>query len=294
VRSATLFVIGVLLGLITLTPVSGQTATPSNAVVSGRFEVEPGRALYLHCVGSGSPTVVFESGSLSDSSVWFAVSPSIGQITRTCTYDRAGLGQSESPPPGIRTIQDSVDDLHALLAVAEIPGPYVFVGASLGGFIATLYGSQYPDDFAGLVLVDGIPPGLYDALIPLLPEASSNPFRATLTGTDPDDAERIDLLASDDLVAAAPLPPRSPTIVVVSETLENDLPGDWDRLAVAAIDSAWHRYSEAQAKALGGYLVVATGSGHSIWREQPQFVIDAVNAVVNAVRDPSTWATPVS
>jgi pimeloyl-ACP methyl ester carboxylesterase len=282
-----------LLGLVTVAPVSGQTATPTNAVVSGRFEVGPGRALFMHCVGSGSPTVVFESGSLSDSSVWFAVAPSIGQITRTCTYDRAGLGQSDPAPEGIRTIQDSVEDLHALLAETEIPGPYVLVGASLGGFIATLYASQYPDDLAGLVLVDGIPPGLYDALIPLLPEGALNPFLATLTGTDPGDAERIDILASDDLVAAAPLPPRCPAIVLVSETLENDLPGDWDRLAVAAIDSAWHRYSEAQANALGGYLVVATGSGHSIWREQPQFVIDAVTGVVDAVHDPSTWATPV-
>ena len=274
--------------------VMAQPATPETAqIVDKRYEVDPGRSLYLHCIGTGSPTVVFETGWGGDSSVWSGVAPSIAQTTRTCTYDRAGLGRSDPAPDGPRTIQDSVNDLHVLLAVAEIPGPYVLVGASLGGLIARLYASQFPDEMAGLVLVDGLAPGFLAAALMRLPAEIAVDAVEQATGTDPQDPEDIDLLASDDLAAAAALPPVVPTIVLANDTLQRDLPSDLDWQTLTIIEVTWRAYELKQAEELQGRLVIAKGSGHNIQQEQPAIVIDAVTEVVNAVRDPTSWATPI-
>jgi pimeloyl-ACP methyl ester carboxylesterase len=274
--------------------VMAQQATPQTAqIVDQRYEVDPGRSLYLRCTGTGSPTVIFETGWGGDSSVWFEVAPSIAQTTRTCTYDRAGLGRSDPAPDGPRTIQDSVNDLHVLLAVAEIPGPYVLVGASLGGLIARLYASQFPDDMAGLVLVDGLAPGFLAAALMRLPADIAVDAAEQATGADPQDPEHIDLLASDDLAAAAALPPVVPTIVLANDTLQRDLPSDLDWQTLTIIEVTWRAYELKQAEELQGRLVIAKGSGHNIQEEQPAIVIDAVTEVVNAVRDPSSWATPI-
>ena len=279
---------------ISTSDVTAQQATPETAqVVNQRYEVDQRRSLHLRCTGTGSPTVIFESGSGSDSTVWFGVSPSIAQVTRTCTYDRAGLGWSDPAPDGIRTIQDSVDDLHALLAVAEVPGPYVLVGASLGGLIVRLYASQFPDEVAGLVLVDGLAPGFLAAALKRLPADVAVDAIEQASGTDPHDQEHIDFLASDELAAAATLPPVVPTIVLANDTLQRDLPSDLDRQTLTIIEVTWRAYELKQAEELHGRLVVAKGSGHSFQQEQPATVIDAVTEVVNAVRDPASWATPV-
>ena len=116
-------------------------------------EVEPGRRLNLYCVGTGSPTVVFESGLGTSISTWAFVQPAISQKTRACAYDRAGLGFSDA---GTRASDSKniVDDLHRLLGAAAVKPPYVLVGHSYGGMSARLYASTYPSDVVGMVLVD--------------------------------------------------------------------------------------------------------------------------------------------
>ena len=91
-----------------------------------------GHKLYIDCVGEGSPTVIMDAGLNSGGKVWDKVQPSVGEITRACSYDRAGVDRSEpGPRPG--TSQQIVDELHSLLANAGIDGPYVMVGHSFGG-----------------------------------------------------------------------------------------------------------------------------------------------------------------
>ena len=292
-RLPALFLVVMLVAIPTRTA-TAQEATPRTAqIIDQRYEVDSGRSLYLHCTGTGIPTVIFEPGAGGDSSAWVEVAPSIAQITRTCTYDRAGLGQSDPAPDGTRTIQDSVDDLHALLAVAGIPGPYVLVGASLGGLIVRLYGSQYPDELAGLVLVDGLAPGFLRTALVTLPADVVSDVLKRATGTDASGPEHIDILASDELVAAATRPVVVPTIVLANDTLRHDLPSDLDWQTLKIIEVRWREYARKQAEELQGRLVIAKGSGHDIHQEQPAIVIDAVTEVVNAVRDPGGWATPV-
>ena len=168
-------------------PAAAQSATPAVASpipASGDFAglVDiGGRKIYLECRGEGSPTVILESGAYARGDVWTRdlekpegertlVLPGVAQFTRVCTYDRPGtltirnpsldpygplFSPSRSDPvPQPRTTQDMVDELHALLAAADIPGPYVLVGHSAAGLVVRLYASEYPDEVVGMVLLD--------------------------------------------------------------------------------------------------------------------------------------------
>jgi pimeloyl-ACP methyl ester carboxylesterase len=53
-----------------------------------------------------------------------------------------------------------VDELHALLTGANEPGPYILVGHSYGARVARLFAATYPEEIAGMVLMD--PGFLYD------------------------------------------------------------------------------------------------------------------------------------
>ena len=112
-----------------------------------------GHRLHVHCIGTGSPTVVLEAAAPGWSLYWSLVQPEVAKVTRVCAYDRAGLGWSERGPLP-RTGQRMARELHRLLERAGIIGPYVLVGHSLGGFVARLYRQDHPDDVVGMVLVD--------------------------------------------------------------------------------------------------------------------------------------------
>ncbi len=112
-----------------------------------------GYRLHIHCTGEGSPTVVIESGWGEMSASWAWVQPEVAKTTRVCTYDRAGMGWSESSP-NPRTAREYAKELHTLLEKANVPGPYVLVGHSMGGFTVIVYARDYPTDVSGLVLVD--------------------------------------------------------------------------------------------------------------------------------------------
>ena len=125
---------------------------PTPLVMDTKVDVG-GRGLYIFCDGKGSPTVVFDSGYSLDSSHWATVFLETIKYTSACIYDRANLGRSD-PASKPRTSQDMVADLHTLLTKAQIPGPYLLVGHSMGGFNVLIYANQYPAGYRGLVLVD--------------------------------------------------------------------------------------------------------------------------------------------
>ena len=112
-----------------------------------------GYRLHIHCTGSGSPTVVIESGWGDSSASWGWVQPEVARTTRVCSYDRAGMGWSDASPQP-RTAREFAIELHTLLANANEPGPYVLVGHSLGGYTVRVYAHDYPAEVSGLVLID--------------------------------------------------------------------------------------------------------------------------------------------
>lgn len=119
----------------------------------GRLVEVNGRRLHLWCEGTGSPTVVVIPALGSSSIEWVAVQRELVPDTRVCLYDRGGLGWSDHVP-GRRDLGTLADELHALLAGADVPPPYVLVGHSIGGLIARLVATRHQDQVAGLVLVD--------------------------------------------------------------------------------------------------------------------------------------------
>ncbi len=113
-----------------------------------------GRKMHLDCRGTGSPTVILEAGLDTNGSLsWDKVQDHIAQLTRTCSYDRAGMMWSE--PKATPQDADAVAaDLHATLVAANVTGPLVMVGHSLGGPYVMNYTRTYGDDVKGLVFVD--------------------------------------------------------------------------------------------------------------------------------------------
>jgi pimeloyl-ACP methyl ester carboxylesterase len=121
---------------------------------SGRWiEIEQGSSLYLHEMGSGSPAVVFESGIAATNLNWRQIQQTVSEFTHTVSYDRAGLGWS-SPAKTARTPANVAKELHSMLEAAGIKPPFILVGHSFGGLTMRRYAQLFPEDVAGLVLVD--------------------------------------------------------------------------------------------------------------------------------------------
>jgi pimeloyl-ACP methyl ester carboxylesterase len=255
-------------------------ATPAAGDFAGKVDIG-GRSLFLSCTGAGAPTVLLEAGGPGGfSERWSPLVSQLAAITRVCSYDRAGLGQSDPPPAGVRTIQDSVNDLRALLNAVPLGCPCVFAGESWGGSIVRLFAGQFPGDVAGLVFVDPVPPGFTEQFVTLV--KSDEPGFAALMGAD--NPERMDQLNSLRQADAAPPPPPVP-IVVITHGLVLGFPLNFP---VDQLEAAWRSGQEAYARANYARLVIAATSGNSVVRDQPDVVADAVQVVVAAVRDPAT------
>src|SRR5215207_8019720 len=112
-----------------------------------------GYRLHINCAGRGGPTVVLDAGSGGFSAQWVRVQREASGTTRVCAYDRAGMGWSEMGPDP-RDAKQITGELHTLLSEAGIEGPYVLVGHSFGGMYMQTYAARYPDEVAGVALVD--------------------------------------------------------------------------------------------------------------------------------------------
>jgi len=148
---------GTVLGVLLLGPACGsgddQPAaeatstthmTPTPAVTED-VDIGDGRTLHLRCGGEGSPTVVLEAGDEGGVNNWIPVAIQLEKETRTCAYDRLGNGHS-SEATGCRGLDDVIGDLEKLLEVANIKGPYIFVGASGGGSLAAEMAVRHADE----------------------------------------------------------------------------------------------------------------------------------------------------
>jgi pimeloyl-ACP methyl ester carboxylesterase len=160
------------LAVLVLASIGGGYETAAEAAdataypMPGQLIDVGGHRLHLNCTGAGSPTVVLEPGGGAMSSNLGWITPGVARATRVCVYDRAGRGWSE--PAG--TPQDGAQiaaDLHTLLHRAHVPGPYVLAGHSFGGLYVLTFAARYPDEVAGMVLVDSTAPA------PAAPTATS-------------------------------------------------------------------------------------------------------------------------
>jgi pimeloyl-ACP methyl ester carboxylesterase len=284
--------------LVPVARVSAQEATPEASPVDAQSRIFNGpvdiggRSLYLECRGVGAPAVILEGGLDTAATQQFVpIVPGIARFTRVCAYDRANLGLSDTAPTP-RTVADLADDLHALLAAADVPGPYVLVAASYGGLVARLFAHTYPAEVAGIVLIDSTHEDQDDDMEQTLgPE-----LWAELLATGyMESVEGIDFATSNEQVRRARASSPLPTVPVISLTapLPTDEPFEpgWP---LAMNDVFRAENADLAMLAPGERWIVVEGSGHNIHNDRPAVVIDAVRDVVDAVRDPSTWATPAT
>ncbi len=135
-----------------------RSALSGNPAPGELIEVD-GRRGHLLCQGSEGPVVILEAGLPGSSLTWASVTPGVAEFARVCSYDRAGYGWSE-PGPRPRTSASIARELRMLLQHAGIEPPYVLVGHSFGGLVVQVYASRFPDEVAGMVLVDASHPDL--------------------------------------------------------------------------------------------------------------------------------------
>jgi pimeloyl-ACP methyl ester carboxylesterase len=299
-------------GMFKRVPAQAMAPSVANGDFAGLVAIGGGRKLYLVCKGTGSPTVVFESGYRNDAEIWSAevapgvatVLPQVATFTRVCAYDRPGtfldaahLSRSD-PVPMPRAAQDLVVDLHALLQTAPVPAPYVLVAHAFGGLFARLYASTYPDEVVGMVLVDALSENVRSQLTP-----EQWKFYVNFGFTQPTpglekykDIETLNVDASFDQMqkAATAKPLRPIPLFVLAQGRPFDL-SPWQPLPADspdALDIAWRAAQDGLATLVPNTkYVIATQSAHYIQIQQPELVIHAVRDVIGAVRDPATWGT---
>lgn len=157
-----------LLGVYALVAVGGGYETVREArdrriIAPGQLVDVGGHRLHLRCAGSGTPPVLLESGLGETGAYWEWISPAVARDTKVCVYDRAGRGWSE-PMSGPQDGVAVATDLHMLLDRADVPGPFVLVGHSSGAQYVRIFAGQYPEQVAGVVLLDGQPAEAFEGL----------------------------------------------------------------------------------------------------------------------------------
>jgi pimeloyl-ACP methyl ester carboxylesterase len=253
-------------------------ATPSTAEEPSRgldevVGIDGNRGLYVRCNGSGSPTVVMEGGDLDTSDSYAFAEEAIAAETRACVYDRAGLGRSD-PPPGPVGLDEVVGDFEALLEAAPIPGPYVLVGTSGGGYIPVGYAAEHPDQVAGMVFVE-------------VPAPFRNPPEEIVELTrpsHPENVERRDYLQVEKDAWAARRRIGDIPVTVISNRYSQA------EIAAAEFPSERRGMRENVAEQRGWLVLspraeqVVVKTGHAVEEEDPQLVIDTILEVVRAAR----------
>ena len=262
--------------------------------------------MHIHCTGSGSPVVVFDSGLGGNSLEWVKVQPAVSRFTRACTYDRSGYGWSDVGPFP-RLASRSAEELARLLIYASEPGPYVLVGHSIGGFNIRRFAHDHPSRIAGLVLVDAANEHQFERFeqngirVPIAPKGATfvignhwevpDGLPAELRETAQALVLRSSAIRSlySELhtmrdsalqVQALDVPPERPAVVIA----RGDPPGD-AKPKLVKMAEVWRQMQHELADSLpGSRFVTVEGSGHHVHLDRPEVVIDAVRFVVDESR----------
>jgi pimeloyl-ACP methyl ester carboxylesterase len=322
-RISRIVVLGVvILALVTLGAgaVAKSTLAKKNPAPGQLVDVG-GYKLHINCTGEGSPTVILEAGWGDYSTTWAYVQPEVAKNTRVCSYDRAGHGWSD-PSPHPRTASWRVDELHTLLVNANVQGPYVLVGHSLGGILVRVYAHTYPEEVVGMVLVDSMHEEQYERLPEVKPSPSdwakqfrmlgrlsSTGFMALAPQAIPNQEFPDDVFAQYKVIWAttgffnAAATEMSAMLESTAEvralqiTSFGDLPlsaisqGVYTpnpSLSDAENQQYWDEWqamqSELSALSSNSIHTVAEQSGHHIQFDQPDLVINAIFEMVAALR----------
>jgi pimeloyl-ACP methyl ester carboxylesterase len=316
-----------LIGVLTIAATAGATyealarrSARTDFPPSGKLIDIGGRRLQLDCRGSGSPTVVFESGGNTEGSLsWAGIHDQVAAKTRACAYSRAGLMWSD-PDFGPRDGKAIARDLHAALNGAGEKPPFVLVGHSIAGPYVLIYTEAYGDEVAGIVFVDPTHPDQrkrQEAIVGKVPGLTF-PIRAGLRVMSRLGIMRLAQPARDhsptERAIAAYRPAATSAMLREASALTDDLAeagamrnlgarpiivmtADWayteKQLKVTgltadqgrAIRALWKQMHEEMAGwSTNGEHRIVPGANHDIQRSNPDQVVAAIDAVVSRVR----------
>lgn len=274
--------------------------------------------MHIYCTGEGNPTVILEAGLNDFFVTWSKIQPEVAKVTRVCSYDRAGLGWSESSLYP-RTSDVMVEELHTLLRNTGIEGPYILVGHSFGGIVMRRFVQQYPDEVAGMVLVDSAHeeqlarlPFIKDAadafvsqfrtlstissfglmaLSPTtipnrgFPEEAYRQYQAVLATSDYFDgaiAESTEFYSGTSSMKPAEMDDLP--LIVLSHGLA-DITSGVDSAQQSQFEQEWSKMQvELAGLSSNGKQVIAEKSGHYIQFDQPELVVQSIIDLVEANR----------
>ncbi|UCD75878.1 MAG: alpha/beta hydrolase [Phycisphaerales bacterium] len=285
----------VLAGVLLLISCSSDRDETSEAMVSvGTYR------LHMRRQGGGSPAVIIDTGLGDRAENWAPIQERIASKTTVCVYDRAGYGQSE-PGSFPRDSGRIARELKDLLEGAQIPGPYVLVGHSIGGLNMQVFAGEFRDDVAGVVLLD--PPPLswirgecYQGLHSMADEMTArwrDEADAYSESTDPGERSRaafLRTLASEHeevFNTSSALAGRIATfgdipLIVIGSGRPNPMFGE----LAEEYQKYWVEQSRLLAeKSENGRFVLAEGSSHNLYADEPELVVQSILSVVSEVRD---------
>lgn len=255
--------------------------------------VDPGGyKLRYQCFGDGTPTVIVEAGGgdkPTRSSSWNAVILGVYPATRICIYDRVD---------GVRTSQDIAEDLHDLLNKISAPGPYVLVAHSIGGYHARVFAHLYPEEVAGMILVDTTPtyPDAWTIYATAYPTYSPDEptsitvyrvSEAAISTNIPPSIDGLDMRASSEQVRQAGSFGDIPLVVISHTPGPADLSGLSPDPVVQEQFAAILLKIQADMATLSsrGVFMEATTTKHFISEYEPQIIVDAITRMVEEIRN---------
>lgn len=263
----------------TSSPPSSAAGSPAGGEpISGLFEVN-GRRLFIDCMGTGTPTLVIDAGESQTADEMADIKPALAERGRVCSYDRPNHGRSGAAPTP-RTGNEVVTDLHGLLAAAAVPGPYVLIGHSAGGMFVQLYARTFPDEIAGVLVMNAVPPchEWMEKALPAMTAQEQKDERAYYAGAND---EPVDYCATSDQIAAK-APPSVPLEVLISTIAQCDSVDDVCGRTYPAYTEVMRAVSDAWPA--GHFAQVE--SIHSIYVGKPEAVIEAVDRVLDRIARP--------
>lgn len=295
------FVLAAALALLTASCVQRDTAPPDSITIDRQIDIGTHR-LYVHCAGKGTPVVVIDVGVGESYASWQPIQDALAQVTRVFAYDRAGYGQSE-PGPMPRHAKQEARELRLLLEKAGVKGPYVLVGHSLGGLNMQVFAAEYPDDVAGMVLLDPPPlqwivggetfPELTD-LFKKQTQELSTAAEAMSQSADPKErakavflkavaSEHEELFGETARQVAAIGSFGDLPLTVIASGKANPLFG----AAAEDYQRFWIEESRTLAgKSTRGKFVLIEESGHQLHKDAPDKVLEAISSMIMESRQP--------